>query len=83
MAYQEDTLNKLEEMLNKRYEHDFDDEDIAALRRVVNLVRGFDALGSMAGFVSKTFVWMGIVIGGFISFKLGLTDFLLSIIPRG
>jgi len=74
------TLEKLEAMLNKPEDHRFDEEEIEVLNRVIHMVRGFDALGSLAGFVKNTVVWFGIVVGGFIAFKTDVIDQIMSVI---
>lgn len=62
------TVEKLESIVDKKKEY-FDEEELAVLRRVINMVRGLDTLGSLAGFVQKTVIWFGIVTGGIIAFK--------------
>ena len=72
------TLDKLDKLIDSHTIEDFDEEDIQVLKRVIVMVRGFDALGSFAEFVSKTIIWLGIVIGGLVAFKSGVIDFILS-----
>jgi len=73
-------LTKLEEMLNKQYAYNFDAEEVEVLKRVVNLMRGFDAFGSLAGFIQRSIVWFGAVVGAYISIKSGAAEYILSVI---
>jgi len=74
------TLAKLEEMLNRQHQHNFDDEEVEVLNRVIHLMRGFDALGSFAGFIQRTITWVGIVVGAFIAVKTGVAEYIISVV---
>ena len=66
--------------MDKAHIHRFDQEEIEVLNRVITMVRGFDALGSFAGFVSKSITWLGIVIGGYVALKSGAVDFIMGVV---
>jgi hypothetical protein len=72
-------LNKLEAMLE---DSDFTEEEIKVLKRVATMVRGFDALGSFAGFIRSVIVWIGVVVGGLVALKAGFVDWILSIVGQ-
>lgn len=82
-------LNKLEQFLERQeqgYKNvvpEFDQEEIAALRKVILLVKGLEALGSFAGFVKSTVIWLGVIIGAFIAVKNGAVEFIVQSVATG
>lgn len=70
---EEVTVAKLESILDRKMAY-FDPEEVAVLKRVIHIMRGFDALGSFAGFVQRSVAWFGVVIGGYVAFKSGFLD---------
>lgn len=65
----DNTIKKLEAILEKRQQHDFDEEEVEVLRRVIHTVRGLDALGSFAGFIRSTALWFGAVLGTILAIR--------------
>lgn len=76
---QVEAMEKLSKLIEQSQLYGFDEEDIAALRRTINLVRGFDALGSFAGFIKNTLVYIGFIIGTIIAVRNGAIDFVMSV----
>lgn len=75
-----EAMDKLEKLIEQNRLYGFDKEDIDALRRVITLVRGFDALGSFAGFIKNTLVYIGFIIGTIIAVRNGAIDFIMSVV---
>jgi hypothetical protein len=73
-----ETLEKIEHLVQNHQE--FTDEDILVLKRVIHMVRGLDALGSFAGFVKATVLWIGIIVGAFFAIKNGAIEFILNVV---
>lgn len=69
-------IEKLEAMLNKQYAYNFDAEEVEVLKRVINVMRGMDALGTFAGFVKKSILWFGAIIGAYVAIKADLLGIL-------
>jgi len=65
-------IEKLEAMLNKQYAYNFDAEEVEVLKRVIQVMRGMDALGSLAGFVKRGFIWFGAVVAAYVALKTDL-----------
>jgi len=62
---------------------EFNQDEIAVLKRVVLAVKGLDALGSFAGVVKTTLIWLGVILGTFIAIKNGAVEFVLDVSSGG
>lgn len=82
-------IEKLENFLRQQEEGhhtvvpEFNQDEIAVLKRVVLAVKGLDALGSFAGLVKSTLIWLGLIIGTFIAIKNGAVEFVLDVSSGG
>jgi hypothetical protein len=61
---------------------DFTDEEITTLKRVITLVNGLEALGSFAGFIKSTIIWIAVIVGAFIAIKNGAIDFIINTVKN-
>lgn len=57
---------------------EFTEEEITTLKRVITLVNGLEALGSFAGFIKATIIWIAVLVGAFIAVKNGAIEFILN-----
>lgn len=75
-----EAMAKLEKLIEDNKLYGFDQEDVVALRRVITIIRGFDALGSFAGFIKSTLLYIGFIIGTIVAVRNGAIDFIVSIV---
>ena len=68
------TIAKLEAILAEKRLEEFDEEDIAILKRVIDLVRGLEALGFFAGFLKKFIIGLAAVVTSLVAIKMGALD---------
>lgn len=71
------TLEKIEQFLSSQRRSEFTEEDTEALHRIIKLIQGFEALGSLAGFIKSVLIWIGVVVSSYIMFKTGAIEFIL------
>ena len=76
------TLDKFEQFLDdqgtgKKKLTDFTEDDVTVLKRVIKIVKGLEAFGSLADFVKSTIIWFGVIVGAFIAMKNGLIEFII------
>lgn len=74
------TLEKLEKLLENHKLSEFDDDDYVALKKVINIVKGFEALGTFAGFVRKTIMYFALFIGTIIAIKNNMVSFIINVV---
>lgn len=74
-------IAKLEQLLDAK-KLDFDEEEIAILKRVIIMVRGLDAFGSMASFVKNTLIWLGVIVSSYIAVKNGVIDMIIAVVSN-
>lgn len=57
---------------------EFSEDDIAVLRRVIDIVRGVDAFGRLAETGKRIAMYLGWLVAFYIAFKAGVIDFIKS-----
>lgn len=75
-------IEKLEAMLNKQYAYNFDAEEVEVLKRVINVMRGMDALGSLAGFFKRGLIWFGAVVATYVALKTDLVSIVSDLLAH-
>ncbi len=75
-------LQKLEALLNKQYAYNFDEEDILVLKKVIKVMQGFEALGSVGGFLTKGLLWFGSVVAAYVALKADLMGIISDLVAN-
>lgn len=75
MQADKSALDKLEELLSRQRDF-FNDDEIAALKRVAARERAWMAIGMLAGGMRTVLTYIGFFIGAWMAFKAGLIDWL-------
>lgn len=71
------TLQKVETLAQS--DPQFTPDELESLKKVIHLIRGFEALGSFASFIKTTVIWFGIIIGTFIAVRNGVVEFIINV----
>lgn len=71
-------LEKLEELIERKLVTTFTEEDYEALKKIIALYKGVEALGSFGNFIKSTLIYVGAIIGAIIAIRNGALDLLAN-----